>query len=580
MNLPGAASKGPLFVASNLSLPRVSPSKEIDGIVALRVPGFLTPDNFYRFNWMELLGTALSRYPEHLANASAVLFREIPVCPRKFAVRAFAASLVIHFLAYACFPLVAYRFLSVASSQPDLISRDNNIVYYHLKKPDVRGRIPKILAPGPGSIPGAGADPERVPAKGATKALAALFAVSRPQVPDNSHQTILQTNSPPELRIKTDLKLPNMVLAKPSVPKAPLQFNAKNVRPVQPAERHSSDSAPALAVSDTVNPVTGLLTSSRSNPRLAVPIGAARAPLMPSPHGEMLGDATAPQIEANGGTGEGLLILGTNPQGSAETVALPKGNRFGEFSIAPGGNGTGSPGGHEVGELHGAGTGGEGSGGNGSSGIGRGAHGGGGSAGSQGTLSMRGVEGVDGRLGDPGPDPIANMVYALPSSIGIRHNALVVSAGPMGGGGLDVYGALPCGKIYTIFLITSGKKWSLQYCQKSEPLRQSANAAQSPTVHTDLPITPPEAEEKFDFTRLPLPPEKAHKMIVLRGEIGEDGKVAKVEIYRGLSPEMDAAARRAFSQWKFKPAMRSGEPVSVQILLGIPAEGRKVPPEN
>lgn len=573
MNLPGAASNGPLFVASNLLLPRVSLPKKVDGIVALRVPVFLTPENFYRFNWIQLLGTALSRYPEHLTNASAVLFREIPVCPRKFAGRALAASLLFHFLAYACFPLMTLRFLSVPSRQPDLISRDKNIVYYHLKKSDVRGRIPKILA---GSIPVAGADLERVPAKGATKSLGALFAVSRPQVPDNSHQTILQTNSPPELRIKTDLKLPNMVLAKPSVPKAPLQFNAKNVSPVQPAERHSSDSAPALAVSDTVNPLTGLLTSSRSNPHLAVPVGAAPAPLMPSPHGETLADATAPQIETNGGTAEGLIILGTDPEGSTETVALPRGNRYGGFSIAPGGSRTGSPDGHEGGVLDGAGSGGEGSRGDGSRGTGRGTHGGGGGiTGSQGILSMRGAEGVDGRLGDPGPDPIANMVYALPSSIGIRHSALVVSAGPTGGGGLDIYRALPCGKIYTIFLITSGKKWSLQYCQKSEPPGQSANATQSPTVHTDLPIIPPEAEEKFDFTRVPLPPEKAHKMIVLRGEIGEDGKVGRLEIYRGLSPEMDAAARLAFSQWKFKPAMRSGKPLSIQILVGIPADGGK-----
>jgi TonB family protein len=172
------------------------------------------------------------------------------------------------------------------------------------------------------------------------------------------------------------------------------------------------------------------------------------------------------------------------------------------------------------------------------------------------------------------------MVYPLPSPIGVRHNALVVSAGPMGGGGLDIYGALPCGKIYTVFVLASGKRWSLQYCLKSGTASQPANITQSPIVHTDLPLVPPEAEEQFDFKRVPLPPEKTHKMIVLKGEIGEDGKVEKVEIYRGLSPEMDAAACLAFSRWKFKPAMRSGKPVSVQILLGIPAEGGKASPAS
>jgi len=40
-----------------------------------------------------------------------------------------------------------------------------------------------------------------------------------------------------------------------------------------------------------------------------------------------------------------------------------------------------------------------------------------------------------------------------------------------------------------------------------------------------------------------------------------------------LSSEMDAAALRAFSQWTFKPAMRDGKPVSVDILVGIPSDG-------
>jgi hypothetical protein len=67
-------------------------------------------------------------------------------------------------------------------------------------------------------------------------------------------------------------------------------------------------------------------------------------------------------------------------------------------------------------------------------------------------------------------------------------------------------------------------------------------------------------------------------MIILRGEIGEDGKPQNLEVFRGLSPEMDAAAQLAFSRWTFRPAMRSGKPVSVQILLGIPAEQGTTPP--
>jgi hypothetical protein len=35
---------------------------------------------------------------------------------------------------------------------------------------------------------------------------------------------------------------------------------------------------------------------------------------------------------------------------------------------------------------------------------------------------------------------------------------------------------------------------------------------------------------------------------------------------------MDDNARLAFSQWKFKPALRDSKPIPVQVLVGIPAE--------
>jgi outer membrane biosynthesis protein TonB len=61
-------------------------------------------------------------------------------------------------------------------------------------------------------------------------------------------------------------------------------------------------------------------------------------------------------------------------------------------------------------------------------------------------------------------------------------------------------------------------------------------------------------------------------MIVLKGVLGEDGTIGNLEVYQGVLPEMDQAARLALSRWKFKPAMRADKPVSVEILVGIPAE--------
>ena len=71
---------------------------------------------------------------------------------------------------------------------------------------------------------------------------------------------------------------------------------------------------------------------------------------------------------------------------------------------------------------------------------------------------------------------------------------------------------------------------------------------------------------------MPVPLEKAGKMIVLKGTLLEDGTVADLKIYQSILPDMDEAARLAFGRWKFKPAMREGKPLALQILVGIPIQ--------
>ena len=88
-------------------------------------------------------------------------------------------------------------------------------------------------------------------------------------------------------------------------------------------------------------------------------------------------------------------------------------------------------------------------------------------------------------------------------------------------------------------------------------------------------LVPPEAEARFDFKRTPLPFEKLHKFVILKGRIGEDGTVSDLKVYQGLSDEMDAAAKLAFSKWTFKPAIKGGKPVSIDILVGIPSDPPK-----
>jgi hypothetical protein len=170
---------------------------------------------------------------------------------------------------------------------------------------------------------------------------------------------------------------------------------------------------------------------------------------------------------------------------------------------------------------------------------------------------------------------IAAMVYPVPSAIlaKLRKNSLVVSAGPIGGGGLGVYRALNCGKIYTVFLPMPGKNWTMQYCQKTDAPAGAPPDKRSTVINMESPIVPPEpdADSRFDFQRVPVPADKGSKLIVLKGILLADGSVADLQVFQGIVPTMDEAARLAFGKWKFKAPMRDGKPIAVDILVGIPA---------
>jgi len=562
------------FIAADLLLPGKERPSELRSPVPWREPKFLTPANFFRFRWSELLGGFFTVYPHHLVSVSGNLFRQIPLLPPRFVGKPFTASFVVHLLGIPLLPFLFQLLPSPGPSDNALQFGQKAVVYYNFSKQQPHKRPANFSPNGPGSMPGMGHLPEQIPNKGTSKELDSMFMVSRPHVPDNHQQTILQPTSPADLRIKNDLKLPNLIVEQPTVPRPRMQYNANELRPLRPAERHTKEDPPPLTPATSAELANGIRVATNTHPHLAVPFGTAPAPHMPSQRIADNNATSMPIIVGSTNSGQGLLILGTEPSPPSEAVAIPGGNRYGQFSVAPGTSGPGSPGGMDGTAVDG-GVAGHGAAGDESSGIGKGNYGGGGGkgTGASGFISLKDSGRDEPGLSDPGPNAIAQLVFAMPSVTHLRHNTLVVSAGPMGGGGSSVYGALPCGKIYTVFLPTTGKQWSLQYCHKVQAPSGIEEKAHTTVVHMELPILPPEAEEKFDFKRSPLSPEKAQKSIILRGAIREDGSVEHVEVYQGVSPVMDSAARLAFSEWKFKPAMRDGKPMRVEILVAIPAEG-------
>ena len=193
------------------------------------------------------------------------------------------------------------------------------------------------------------------------------------------------------------------------------------------------------------------------------------------------------------------MVISVDPAEAAALVKLPPGNRWGDFTIAPNGGQPGAVDGSENG-VEGAGSHASGGGGDRVPGVGQGfAGGGGGDSGSSGSLSITGETGAKGEsMLDAAI--FREMVYPVPSNVVLRKNALVVSSGPMGGGGLQVYGALHCGKIYTVFLAMPGQPWTLQYCQ-SGVAPKPASQNRSEVVHMETGIVPPDVTARFDFKR-------------------------------------------------------------------------------
>ena len=277
-------------------------------------------------------------------------------------------------------------------------------------------------------------------------------------------------------------------------------------------------------------------------------------------------------------------------------MAIPPGNRQGAFSISPAGGKEGSPGGVPGGDAQGGGTGGKGA-GDASTGLGPGNSGGGGgkstgetSAG-PGSATGTGGGGTSGastpatgnNISISGGTTNGNGDGVLPSFYGAaevypvtppgpRRPSMVVTAGPTGGGGLEVYGILKGGKIYTIYLPMPGKNWILQYCAHDIPSASQDPEPRSVAIRLDPAVAPPAALEQFDFHRPSVPdvPPNRREMLILQGVIWEDGTVGQLKVYKGLLEAVDRAAIAAFGRWKFRPALRSNKPIAVEVLVGIP----------
>lgn len=492
------------------------------------------------------------------------------------------ASLALHCLAIVLLFQLPYVAARTRPLPDDTASYEK--IYYNLDVLETPTAPPRIQPRGEGAHPDEGQFEDLRPALGNDATNRTLAAVSKPLHPDNTRQTIIQPTSPPNLIIRSEVKLPNIIDGMVSAgPNAPSQLVASMAKPVVAERQQQAIATPNIAAPAPATPLAFLPDSGNSKPALPVAPLSAPSARTQAPAQR----AAVPNIDSSGpsGTGNGLFIMSVEPAPPSAQIALPPGNRHGEFSVSPEDGLVGSPSGTLSGN-YGGGVGGGKDGGNGSVGPGIGnAGGGGGPSAAQGTISAEFVQ--PGPAGALALDPsfAASMVFPVLASAIPRRNSFVISAGPIGGGSLDVYNALHCGKIYSIFLPMPGKSWTLQYCEHQDTapaarvVSPSASATggsklapSSTTIIASTPVLPPDPQTRFDFKRLQVPQDQANKMIILKGTLTVDGTIAALTVFQGLVPEMDEAARLAFSRWTFKPAIHDGKAIALDILVGIPPE--------
>ncbi len=480
-------------------------------------------------------------------------------------------------------------------------------VVYDLTKLDLADYLPPQRLPGPGGTPGSGSSTGPV-IRGTTAQDPRVEIVSNPPQPDNVRQTIVQPDSTADRKIPTDVLLPNLTVtdvapATQAAQKPPAP--TPESKPALPAKLAAVPAAPPAAAAVTLPTVAAPV--SMGNLETPAPLPPSAPLPAPPPNTELASNsakpappalpheslqAPAPSETASSAastvppatptrsdssivtsSANSLISLSIEPIPKRDLITLPPGKRQGAFSVTPLEVSPGSPGGLPAGK-DGAGKGGSRAGGDSSVAAGKEVSGGGGAGAADdrpipsvnaGATATNAVAG-----GSLPPLPPERLVYPVNvAALRLHRSGFVVSAGPGGGGGLPAYGVLHGHRIYTIYLPMPGRNWVLQFCAVNEdpPPVQSSQIE----IHMEAPLAPPAAVDQFDFHRPPLPEENAGRMIILHGVIQPDGSVSNLEVLQAVDPSSDRAAAAAFARWKFAPAMRAGNPIAVEVLVGIPA---------
>jgi hypothetical protein len=345
----------------------------------------------------------------------------------------------------------------------------------------------------------------------------------------NDDQTLIQSHLPPELALEARVKLPQLVLTSALVlPRpAPRRF-------VEPGKTAAAavvprmDAPPQLAMSSDLNPdlrIASMLAGPEQAvlrlPRPTEPVKPFQAPApIPSGRGASVSPALGEPIS--------VLALSLDPAALQERVVIPVGNQIGRLPDLPAPPPT--------------------------------------------------AEAAAGASGQGGLGDLARALAALPvryaTPIRVEHpvnatfDIVVQSASDQAVP--ESVGALSGQPIYTVYLnVGAPKAWLLQYCVPRDVSGAVKIVAGAVNIGSPTPIKAP-----FPLVTV-LPPATMVPRtgyIIVHALLDASGQLKEPSILRAPNASFKGPILAELLKWQFRPAVRNGGPVAVEILLAIPPQ--------
>lgn len=407
-------------------------------------------------------------------------------------------------------------------------------------------------------------------------------------------QTIVQIDVPPDVALKPDLPLPNIVIwTAQQLPPFRRKFVAPPLQPAHPKViAQNIPPAPELELPNNQSNVAELKIAALllEQPRhLILPPPASTAPIrIPNPEQS----SQVPQIVvpvSNPADSAALIALVESPIKPNGMIVVPPANQSAEAS-GVGKTGQGSGSGNNSGNgneqtrpgaagnaVANGGTGNLASNGHGGTGLGTGAE----SGSAPGSSTGSGAGGSNGvRAGTTGNGDAGSGLGAAGNGLGGGLDAtalpgvtrislpkdgkyaVVVMGSSQGVPYPESVGALTGKTVYTVYLnVGLHKRWVLQYCLTKE-------------VEATIPrgsSTPLEAPWPFLIFR-PDHLVQPSDYVILHGQIDKDGRFDQLAMVFPDQFEQKDLLMSSLKIWAFRPASRDRVPVPVEVLLIIPGE--------